>query len=114
MNKGYSKDDQILGKKELLEKWIKKKKRKKHWVNITDIQIKESIHKRKFTKKIPEDLKEVTQIIYIRPDLQEQGKYVLVIGWKSYHYARAIGQEKIRAYYTPGKRKIFAKILSAD
>ena len=101
----------IIGRDDLIEKWIKHRMKEKQLITVSDIFLLEKIHKGKFYMKVPTGLKEVTGMIIVRPDPKTEGRYFLVRGWRFYHYAQKIGQEKVWAYVTHTGRWLFAKKL---
>lgn len=112
MKKEFSEIDQIIGRADLVEKWIKYRKKEKTLIKIADIYLWEEIHKGHFPKSmLPKKHKEVTKPIIVRPNTDIKGKYILVRGWRHYHIAQIIGQGNINAFITHSNREKFAKKL---
>jgi hypothetical protein len=69
------------------------------------------VHKIKFDNRVKQGLTEVTRTKIVKPVIRGEVRYVLIRGWKAYHCARVIKQEKIAAYITRSTRQTFAKKL---
>lgn len=100
--------EQVLTDPVLIEKWIQQRQKETVEINVSDIILREKVHKSWYKPKLPDNFTSVTGTIIVRPDLFVEGKYALVRGWILYKYAKISGQEKINVYITHSERKRFA------
>ena len=103
--------DELLKDSDLVNKWIEIRNKEKVLINVTDVNLKYKVHKTKYQLKLPEEYTEVTGAIIVTPDFNEEGKYVLLRGWRIFKFAQLAGQEKINAYITHTGRVKFAMKL---
>lgn len=112
----FTETDEIIGDYKLVKKWAELRHKEIVLINVSDIVLREGVHKTKYVPRLPDNVDHVFGTIIVRPDITEEGqidetKYALVRGWRLYKWAQSIGQEKIEAYITHTGRKKFAQKL---